>query len=211
MQPSGETAVSLRLFGREVISFAIRRTRVEAAAGPEPGPPPRLVLPGPQEGAARPEFVVNSLLLHDSYRLLMRTEAESLHAVTGSVIGSMRMLERIIPFRLSRQSVVGATSDDDSLAEELIRLNDFGLVPLAYFHSHPGSGGAATHPSRTDRDTQAALEKSGADVLSAIFSRDGAVRFFTNKGEPSLRVLGKRVQEIGRGVYQLDLEENVQD
>ena len=211
MRLSGETGVSLRLFGRDFISFTWRRTRQEEPVPPRPEQEPRTVLHCLPGSDPRPEFVVNSLLLHDSYRLLMKTETESLHAVTGSVIGNMRTLERIVPLRLSRQSVAGATTDDDSIAEELIRLNDFGLLPLAYFHSHPGRGASATHPSRTDRDTQAALEKSGADVLSAIFSRDAVVRFFTNKGEPNIRVLGKRVQGIDRCVYQLVPEEDVQD
>jgi proteasome lid subunit RPN8/RPN11 len=163
----------------------------------------------PGDGA--PVFVISSLLLHDCFKLLTKTGDESLHALTGLVFSQTRVLERIIPLRLSRQSVAGAEAANESLATELLRLNDFGMLPLAYFHSHPGYGTSATQPSGTDRQTQDAMEKSGGHILGGIFARDRFVRFYANRMEPHVRVVGKRVKEVAKNVYRLETEEDLQE
>jgi hypothetical protein len=152
-------------------------------------------------------FVVNSLFLHDCFRELTRTEDEGLHAVSGSVVGRLRTLDRMVPLRLSRQSVAGASADDRSLADQLIKLNEFGLLVLAYFHSHPGQGADATTPSGTDRRTQEAMEEAGAEIVGAIFSRDGYVRFYANRFQPKVKVVGKRIEEVMPNVFHLELED----
>jgi len=48
---------------------------------------------------------------------MTRTEDEGLHAVSGSVVGRLRTLDRIVPLRRSRQSRAGASADDRSPAE----------------------------------------------------------------------------------------------
>jgi proteasome lid subunit RPN8/RPN11 len=155
--------------------------------------------------------VISSLLLHDCFRVLTKTEDEDLHALTGLVFPRTRVLERIVPIRLSRQGVAGAEASNESLATELLRLSDFGMLPLAYFHSHPGYGPSATQPSGTDRQTQGAMEKSGSQILGGIFSRDRFVRFYANRMEPHVRVVGKRVKEVARNVYRLETEEDLQE
>jgi hypothetical protein len=57
------------------------------------------------------------MFLHNCFRALTRTEDEGLHAVSGSVVGRLRTLDRMVPLRLSRQSIAGASADDRSLAE----------------------------------------------------------------------------------------------
>ena len=198
--------------GRELLAIRVCRGWKEAE-GAEPrkaapavrDPVRRLQVPG--DGP--PLFVISSLLLHDCYRLLTRTGDESLHALTGLVFGRSRILERIVPFRLSRQSVAGARAADESLATELLRIHDFGMLPLAYFHSHPGAGPFATLPSGTDRRTQDIMEKSGGHILGGIFSRDRFVRFYANRTEPHVRVVGKRAKEIEGNVYHLETEEDL--
>jgi len=156
-----------------------------------------------------PLFLINSLMLYECFKLLTQTEDENLHTVTGSIIGRLRSLERIIPLSLSVQSPAGAIADNRALADSLIHLNNFGLIPLAYFHSHPGYGANTTCPSSTDRQTQAAMEKSGSEIIGGIFSRDGYICFYANKSEPNIHIAGKRIRKVGKNVYQLEIEENL--
>jgi proteasome lid subunit RPN8/RPN11 len=158
----------------------------------------------------KPVFVINSLMLYRSFKLLTETANENLHAVTGSVTGRMRSLEQIIPLRLSVQNVGGAAAENQSLAEEFLNLYQFGMRPLGYFHSHPGCGISATNPSGTDRQTQLDMEQSGSEIIGAIFSRDGFIRFYANSHQPNVRVFGKRVKRIKKNVYKLEIEEDLQ-
>jgi len=207
-----ERRIGVSVLGRELLAIRLQRI---LHSTPEPGATlpavpravPRVLVPG--DGV--PVFVISSLLLHDCFKLLTKTGDESLHALTGLVFSQTRVLERIIPLRLSRQSVAGAEAANESLATELLRLNDFGMLPLAYFHSHPGYGTSATQPSGTDRQTQDVMEKAGSQLLGGIFSRDRFVRFYANRMEPHVRVMGKRVKEVGKNVYRLETEEDLQE
>jgi len=155
-------------------------------------------------------FVINSMMLNKCFKVLTKSQDENLHVVTGSVFGSLRSMEQIIPLRLSVQGTTGAAAENQSLAEELLKLYQFGLRPLGYFHSHPGTGISATLPSSIDRDTQAHMESSGSDIIGAIFSRDGFVRFYANSHKPKVRVVGKRVKEVKKNVYKLEIEKDLQ-
>jgi hypothetical protein len=196
-----ERSISICLFGRRLLS--VTRTVTNKSLSP-----PQVAPSLPEVEAVDPSeqpltFVANSLFLYDCFKALTRTLDENLHAVTGSTVGNLRVLERIVPLQLSRQSVAGAEADDESLADQMINLYDFGLTPLAYFHSHPGLGTSATQPSNTDRETQAGMEKCGAKIIGGIFSRDGFIRFYANDFKPILRVGGNHVKEIEPNVYHL--------
>ena len=206
-----EQAFGLSVWGRELLAVRVCRIWKETANPCEALPVARQAGQQPSVREEPPLFVISSLLLHDCFRLLTGTEDESLHALTGLVFGRSRVLERIIPLCLSRQSVVGAEASNESLATELLRLNDFGMLPQGYFHSHPGYGSSATEPSGTDRQTQDAMEKAGSQILGGIFSRDGFVRFYANRTEPHVRVVGKKVEEDEKNVYRLEVEKDVQE
>lgn len=231
MNALSERFLGLSVFGHRLLDVRLGRVWGEVVE-PRPAVPPVVTVPAAAQVAvvppapvavltapavdgrgaaggdgAVPVFVVSSLLLHDAYRLLTTTEDEDLHAVTGLVFPRTRVLERIIPLRLSSQSTVGAEAADDSLAAELIRLNEFGMRPLAYFHSHPGHGPSATEPSSTDRKTQAGMERAGGQIIGGIFSRDGFVRFYANRAEPHIKVLGKKTRRVERNVYHLEAED----
>lgn len=202
-----------RLLGLPLFSFCSSRTcrRTEVAPGPVPSsiepsvkPDDDIVL-APDTQDAPPVFVANSLFLHDCFEVLTQTDEENLHLVTGSILGNTRMMERIIPLELSAQSVGGAIAADDSLAAQLIRLHDFGMLPLGYFHSHPGYGPNATCPSATDQATQAAMESCGSTILGAVFSQDGFVRFYANGWDPDVHVVGERVRKVEKNVHQLEI------
>jgi len=193
-----ERSFAITLFGRRFLAFRSRRE--SGLQDPAPtGETVHDVSPADRD----PLFVVSSLLLHDCHQQLTQTEAESLHVVTGPVVGRTRFLERIVPLELGVQSITGAEADAASSAEQFIGLYEFGLFPLAYFHSHPGSGPSATLPSPKDRDTQSRLESSKSAIIGAIFSRDGYVRFYANQWQPQVRVIGERAKELDTNVYQL--------
>lgn len=205
-----EKTFSFRVCGLPLVSFGYHRTWEQAVREMETIPVQ--VIPAETDLEAKdgePLNVINSLMLHDCFKQLMKTKEESLHVVTGSVIGNIRSLERMVPLRLDWQSIAGASADNESIANEFIELYEFGLRPLAYFHSHPGCGVGATRPSSTDRQTQSTMEQSGGDIIGGIFSRDGFVRFYANKAKPNVRVLGKKVSDVGKNVYRLEIEENV--
>lgn len=208
MNTQNDSTFIIKVLGLEIFRYEkIWRQPPVAPELTKPGVRPGDVVPAGE--AVKPTFVISSLLLHDCFHLLTKTPDEGLHAIAGYGVGNTRTLERVIPVRLSRQSVAGAAAENGSLANELIRIHEFGLLPQAYFHSHPGHGVSATHPSNTDRQTQATMERSGSGIIGGIFSRDGFVRFYANKGEPNIRVVGKRVREIRKNVYQLEVKENL--
>lgn len=205
-----EKTFALQILGLPLLSFSYFRVwhkevKEPKTATPEPLLPDQTL----EEKDGEPIFVINSLMLYRCFKLLTRTRNEDLHAVTGSVIGMIRSLEQIVPLTLSTQSLGGAAAEHKSLANELLMLNEFGLRPLAYFHSHLGCGIGATHPSSTDRKTQSLMEQSGSEIIGGVFSRDGFIRFYANRGEPDVRVVGKRFKEIEKNVYRLEIKENL--
>ncbi len=206
-----ERTLAISVFGRELLAFRVRRTcqRMPERRKVAHAQVRRVRRLRPR-GDDQPLFLVSSLLLHDCLGVLTASKKENLHAVTGIVSGRRRILERIVPLRLSHQGVGGAAAANDSLAAELIRLHAFGMLPLAYFHSHPGRGIGATAPSGTDLKTQKTMEQSGSEIIGGIFSRDGVVRFYGAGWEPRVRVLGKRIEEVQKNVYRLLPEEDVQ-
>ena len=210
MNKQFERNLNISVFGRHLFSLSSCRVWQKVAAEKETTllsvPPADTIF---KDRGREPLFVINSLMLYECFKLLTRTENENLHAITGSIIGNLRTLDRIVPLQLSLQSMAGAEAENSSLATEFIRLNDFGILPLAYFHSHPSCGVNATCPSGIDRQTQSTMEESGSEIIGGIFSRDGYVRFYANKSEPNIRVVGKRVKKVGKNVYLLEIEENV--
>jgi len=198
--------VDIRIFGRHLLS--LNSCRLWQQTLPESDTLPAKTLPADisETEHKEPVYVINSLMLRDCFDLLTQMDSEDIHAVTGSVVGNVRSLERIIPLSLSMQSAVGAVADNKSLADQLIHLNDFGMRPLAYFHSHPGCSVNAVHPSNTDRQTQSTMEQSGSDIIGGIFSQDAFVRFYANGFTPNVKVIGKKVKEIKRNVYKLEIE-----
>jgi proteasome lid subunit RPN8/RPN11 len=193
-----------------LFSFGLRRSWAKPATDVISAPGEAITeVTEPKEKDGEPVFIVTSLMLHDCFKALTRTSDEGLHAVTGSTLGNVRSLERMIPLSLSAQSPGSAVADDESVVDRFLHLYEYGLRPLAYFHSHPGCGLGATLPSRTDRQTQANLEQSGSDIIGGIFSRDGFVQFYSNRRKPDVRVVGKRVRKVGKNAYKLESEEDI--
>jgi len=211
MDKKTERKFELKLFNLPLLSFSHYRLRYRNCHEPQ-SQSSQVARDNKAEKAKdkKPVFVINSLMLFRSFKLLTETANENLHAVTGSVTGRIRSLEQIIPLHLSVQNIGGAAAENQSLAEEFLNLYQFGLRPLGYFHSHPGCGISATKPSGTDKQTQLDMEQSGSEIIGAIFSRDGFIRFYANSNQPNVRVFGKRVKRIKKNVYKLEIEEDLQ-
>jgi proteasome lid subunit RPN8/RPN11 len=153
-----------------------------------------------------PDYLCNSRFLTECYEYLVERPEERINIVTGNEVNGTRVLETLVPVELSYSSVAGAKVDDDSILERLLDIESFGLKYFAYFHSHPGHGQGATVPSSIDRSLQEKYEVAGQDVIGAIFSRDGFVRFFSNNNQFRIQVAGKKVKKVGENVFKLETE-----
>ncbi|MDD5242467.1 MAG: hypothetical protein PHU49_00475 [Syntrophorhabdaceae bacterium] len=147
-------------------------------------------------GDPAPEYIVSSLFLVQSHRVLASCPDENMLIATGKDFGPVKIIDTQVSVEVSEQSKVFVRADSDSLGKALCSLDDYGHKLLAWFHSHPGTGPASVNPSATDLDTQNRLERGGYPVVGGIFSRDGYVRFFSIKNRfSSIRIYGKLVEK----------------
>lgn len=147
-------------------------------------------------GNSAPEYIVSSLFLVQSHRVLASCPDENMLIATGKDFGPVKIIDTQVSVEVSEQSKVFVRADSDSLGKALCSLDDYGHKLLAWFHSHPGTGPASVNPSATDLDTQNRLERGGYPVVGGIFSRDGYVRFFSIKNRfSSIRIYGKLVEK----------------
>jgi hypothetical protein len=147
-------------------------------------------------------YLVSSLFLHDSFKLLNKREVESLHFVTGPEVCGVKVLDKIIDLRLEKQSAVFARAESGSVREAMIYLSKYEYKLWGCFHIHPGFGAFATFPSSTDMTLDRLLTKGGYKCLGAIFSRDGYVRFFSSK-KFRVNVYGEGVEKIDERIYRI--------
>lgn len=155
-----------------------------------------------QEQIRKPIYMVSSLFLQDSFALLNQREVESLHFVTGPEIGEIRVLDKIMDFRLEHQSSVYAKADSEAVRKVLIRLSQYKFRLLGYFHIHPGSGAGSTSPSGIDLTLDRLFDKGGYETVGAIFSRDGFIRFFSSRPF-KIQIYGEGVEKINERLYRL--------
>lgn len=148
-------------------------------------------------------YAVSSLFLHDSYKKLTADPDEQFFFVTGTEVSETFVLDQWAEFAHHRRSRLGVVADMPSTHSLLIRLEQFGHKFLAHFHSHPGKGADATHPSGTDENFQRRLESAGHLAVMAIFSRDGFVRFVRMDQNFELEIYGEGVENHAPGIYRL--------
>ncbi len=156
----------------------------------------------PTKDAPR-RYAVSSLFLHDSCRKLTADADEQFFFVTGAEAEGVHVLDQCVEFAHQRRTRIGVVADMPSTHNVLIMLEQFGHKFLAHFHSHPGEGPDATHPSGTDEDFQRRLETAGHIALMAIFSRDGFVRFVRLDRKFELEIYGEGVEAHAPDVYRL--------
>jgi hypothetical protein len=160
------------------------------------------------ENTGRPDtgprrYAVSSLFLHESYKKLTADPDEQFFFVTGAQVHEVLVLDQWAEFAHQRRSRLGVVADMPSTHNVLIKLEQFGHKFLAHFHSHPGKGADATHPSGTDENFQRRLESGGHLAVMAIFSRDGFVRFVRLDQNFEIEIYGEGVENHAPGIYRL--------
>ena len=148
-------------------------------------------------------YTVSSLFLHESFRKLTADQDEQFFFITGTEVEGVLVLDQWAEFAHQKRSMVGVTGDTRATHNLLIKLEQFGHRLLAHFHSHPGRGEDATHPSGTDENFQKRLESAGHVAVMAIFSRDGFVRFVRLDHDLEIEVYGNGVEKHAAGIYRL--------
>ncbi|HEV8414582.1 MAG TPA: hypothetical protein VGQ49_13385 [Bryobacteraceae bacterium] len=163
----------------------------------------RIVEENTRTGDQPRRYAVSSLFLHECAKKLTADPDEQFFFITGSEIEGVHVLDQWAEFAHQRRSRMGVVADMPSTHNLLIRLEQFGHKFLAHFHSHPGNGPDATHPSGTDQNFQRRLEQAGHLALMAIFSRDGYVRFVRLDQNFDLEIYGEGVEHYAPGIYRL--------
>lgn len=148
-------------------------------------------------------YAVSSLFLHECAKKLTADADEQFFFITGSEVEGVHVLDQWAEFAHQRRSRMGVVADMPATHNVLIKLEQFGHKFLAHFHSHPGKGPDATHPSGTDENFQRRLENAGHLALMAIFSRDGYVRFVRLDQNFVLEIYGEGVENYAPGIYRL--------
>ena len=133
MDKQFEKTYTLRVCGLPLVSFDYHQAREQSVAETETTPveiiPAKTDL---KEKDGEPLFVVNSLMLHDCFKQLMRTEEESLHAITGSVIGNIRSLDCSPEVR--GKTATYAKRVADALGEDLVGICLHGSLARGCYH-----------------------------------------------------------------------------
>lgn len=159
------------------------------------------------ENALKPgepcRYAVSSLFLHDCFKKLTADPDEQFFFITGAEVDGLHVLDQYAEFAHQHRSRVGVVGHMPSTHNVLIKLEQFGHKFLAHFHSHPGNGPGATHPSGTDQNFQRRLEQGGHLALMAIFSRDGYIRFIRMDRNFKLEIYGEGVEQYAPDVYRL--------
>ncbi len=148
-------------------------------------------------------YAVSSLFLRESFRKLTADQNEEFFFITGSEVEGVLVLDQWVEFAHQKRTMMGVTGEPRATHKLLIKLEQFGHRLLAHFHSHPGTGADATHPSGTDENFQKRLEVAGHVAVMAIFSRDGYVRFVRLDHNLEIEVHGKGVEQHAPGIYRL--------
>jgi hypothetical protein len=148
-------------------------------------------------------YAVSSWFLHESFKKLTADQTEQFFFITGAEVEGVLVLDQWAEFAHQRRSRLGVVADMPSTHNLLIKLEQFGHKFLAHFHSHPGKGADATHPSGTDEGFQKRLEDAGHVAVMAIFSRDGFVRFIRLDQKLEIEIYGEGVENHAPGIYRL--------
>lgn len=157
----------------------------------------------PAVAGGKQRYAVSSLFLHECFKDLTVDSDEEFFFVTGTVIDGVYVLDQKTTFQHQKRNALGVIGQPSSTHKLLIKLEQFGHRLLACFHSHPGKGADATHPSGTDESFQQRLEDGGHIAVAAIFSRDGFVRFFRMDKEPEIEIYGAGVEKHGKNLFRL--------
>jgi hypothetical protein len=160
------------------------------------------------------QYMTDSLFLYDCYHFLMQgpinshkgptvSEPEWACAVTGPLIGEVRILDRLVEVKISHQSAGGIQLSTDGLQQALVNLQCSGHALHAVFHSHRMKGIESSCPSRIDLSTQEHILEVAYPAIQAIFTEDGYIRFFSVQRKFNIDVYGKGVEHVEGTLFKL--------
>jgi hypothetical protein len=147
-------------------------------------------------------YIVPAPLLYTAAELLQ--PPERLCFVTGVKLlgGQVIVLTQLIEIE-SAFSRVHVAPNAASVLRAHHRLLAMGVDIEAQFHSHPGRGQGATHPSHIDFDTARRWE-TGAPFIGAIFSEGGRyVRFFNHHQDSEITIHGHYLETNDSKCFEL--------
>lgn len=150
-----------------------------------------------------PEFKVGSEILYKAFNKLNSIKTESILYAVGNNYGNSYSIERLIDLELDQSELGYAKANPSFSSKSLIELEEYGTLLTCYFHAHPGRGVNSNNPSSTDFSNQERLEKGNYKTIGGIFSRDGYLRFFSDKLQYKISISGKGVEHVSKDVYKL--------
>lgn len=187
----------LRAQGR-MLECVAELDRLLGSRQPEQQP---TALPASREGIGR--YLAGSWFLYDCHSYLMQREPEWLHYVTGLHFDRVRTLDRMVTFKLEKQSPGYVKGDEMATRDALCDMEEHGHALQGVFHSHRMKGSGAVNPSMIDRAHQERLERGHYPVISGIFSEDGYIRFFALERTFQIQTYGKGVEQIEEHLFKL--------
>ena len=150
-----------------------------------------------------PEFAVSTELLYEAFRKATALPTESILYASGSNNDNSYSIERLAEPKLDKSEIAYASVDMESSTKILLELEKYGSLLTCFFHAHPGRGVNSNKPSSTDIATQVIYENGKFKTIGGIFSRDGYLRFFSDKFDFRVTLSGKGVQYVSQNVYKL--------
>lgn len=152
-------------------------------------------------------YLFSSFFLRECLSRLTPGDDEELGVVTGVRVGDLCVPHLLLPLEYEFSSPCGCAAKMSSSHACLREVGEEGHTLLAMFHSHPGTGQGSVRESATDIATQDRFERAGYQAITGIFSRDGHIRFFTNKLRFHVQVYGAGVKEVSKNVYRIEQRE----
>lgn len=150
-----------------------------------------------------PTYLFGSAILYEAYQKLGSIPTESILYASGNRFANCFAVERLIPLELEFSGYGGASANLSFSSKVLIELEKYGSLLCCYLHMHPGRGSQSNHPSSIDLSTQEKLETGNYPTIGGIFSRDGFLRFFSNKKPFNIVISGKEIENVGKNSYKL--------
>lgn len=157
----------------------------------------------------KPVFVTDAWTLQDFYQRLVKGSCEEIFYVTGVQLDNLRVLSRMCCLEYEKQSPAYVRATRKSSVNALIEMVEHDNRLHLVAHSHPGFGAFATCPSGTDIDYITKLQKSGAETIALIVSRNGFLRFWSVLLPFKLIIRGAGISKV-KGhdhVYRFELSE----
>jgi proteasome lid subunit RPN8/RPN11 len=155
----------------------------------------------------KPVYLADSWTLKDFYDRLVKGPCEEIFYVTGPQLDNVRVLSRICPLDYEEHSPVYVRATRKSSADALIDMVEHGNQLHLVAHSHPGKGVYGTVPSWTDIAYTNQLQKTGAEAISLITSRNGFLRFWSVRLPFKLIIRGNGISPVKghEHVYHLEI------